>query len=123
MINDYIYFIHLLDIVSYYLSQLNGLTVPSFLFILGIIISVIWVLRTFYWQHNLITTTNDFINNMTHELKTPVFSIGLATKLLAEKLDDNQKHLVDIIRQQVERLSLHIDKVLECAVEDQENKE
>jgi two-component system phosphate regulon sensor histidine kinase PhoR len=101
------------DLKYYYLSQLNGLTVPSFLFILGIIISVIWVLRTYYWQQNLITTTNDFINNMTHELKTPVFSIGLATKLLAEKLDDNQKHLVDIIRQQVERLSLHIDKVLE----------
>ena len=101
------------DLKYYYLSQLNGLTVPSFLFILGIIISVIWITRTFYWQHNLITTTNDFINNMTHELKTPVFSIGLATKLLSEKLDDNQKRLVGIIRQQVERLNLHIDKVLE----------
>lgn len=98
---------------QYLLSKLNGLTLPSILFLLGICIAVIWALRTYYWQRNLITTTNEFINNLTHELKTPVFSIGLASKILDKSATDSQKPILDIIRQQVHRLSTHIDKVLE----------
>lgn len=98
---------------SFFLSQLNGLTLPSILFIIGICIAVIWVLRTYYWQRNIITTTNEFINNLTHELKTPVFSIGLAAKILEESGLKEQKPVIGIIRQQVKRLTVHIDKVLE----------
>lgn len=61
------------DLNTYFLSQLNGLTLPSLIFIIAIILVIIWILRSFYWQRNVITTTNDFINNFTHELKTPVF--------------------------------------------------
>ena len=101
------------DINTYFLFQLNGLTIPSLIFMLAIIMVVIWVLRSFYWQGKLITTTNEFINNLTHELKTPVFSIGLATKILEKDLDKKHKPIVAIIRQQMERLKVHIDKVLE----------
>ena len=98
---------------SFFLSKLNGLTLPSILFILGICIAVIWVLKTYYWQRKVITTTNEFINNLTHELKTPVFSIGLATKILEESALNEQKPILGMIRQQVKRLTVHIDKVLE----------
>lgn len=98
---------------SFFLSKLNGLTMPSILFILGICIAVIWVLKTYYWQRKVITTTNEFINNLTHELKTPVFSIGLATKILEESALNEQKPILGMIRQQVKRLTVHIDKVLE----------
>ncbi|MEZ4811409.1 MAG: HAMP domain-containing sensor histidine kinase [Allomuricauda sp.] len=98
---------------NYFLSQLNGLTLPSILFIIGIIFAIIWALRTYYWQRNVITTTNEFINNLTHELKTPVFSISLATKLLEDQANPKQQHVISLIRQQTERLSAHIDKVLE----------
>tara|TARA_R110002051_G_scaffold49428_2_gene96502 strand:+ start:1977 stop:3137 length:1161 start_codon:yes stop_codon:yes gene_type:complete len=101
------------DINTYFLFQLNGLTIPSLVFMLAIIMVVIWVLRSFYWQGKLITTTNDFINNLTHELKTPVFSIGLATKILEEDLEKKHQPIIAIIRQQTERLKGHIDKVLE----------
>ena len=100
---------------SYYISKLNGLIVPSLLFILGIIASILWMLKTYYWQRNVITTTNEFINNLTHELKTPVFSIGLASKMLEEDISAEKAPILDIIRQQVERLKNHIDKVLELA--------
>ncbi|MCX2679898.1 HAMP domain-containing sensor histidine kinase [Galbibacter sp. EGI 63066] len=103
------------DLNNYFLSQLNGLTIPSLIFIAAIIVVVIWVLRSMYWQKNVIATTNDFINNLTHELKTPVFSIGLATKLLEEKVDEESKSLVGIVREQNERLKVHIDKVLELS--------
>lgn len=101
------------DINTYFLSQLNGLTIPSILFILAISAVVIWVLRSFYWQRSVITTTNEFVNNLTHELRTPVFAIGLATKILEEDISDKKKPIVGIIKQELERLNGHIDKVLE----------
>ena len=98
---------------QYFLSQLNGLTIPSLSFMIVIIVIFIWVLRSFYWQRRVITTTNAFINNLTHELKTPVFSIGLATKILEENIEESKKPILLIIRQQIDRLNNHIDKVLE----------
>lgn len=103
------------DLNRFFLSQLNGLTIPSLLFIIAIIAVVIWILRSFYWQSNVITITHDFINNLAHELKTPVFSIGVATKILEEDLPERQKPIVLLVRQQVERLKKHIDQVLELA--------
>ena len=106
---------------EYFLSQLNGLTIPSLIFLLAIIIVVIWVLRSFYWQRSIITMTNDFINNLTHELKTPVFSIGLATKMLQQKENEESKTYLEIIRDQNDRLKEHIEKVLQLASLDKNN--
>jgi two-component system phosphate regulon sensor histidine kinase PhoR len=103
------------DLNSYFLFQLNGLILPSLLFLLGIVAVIIWILRTYYWQRNLIFHTNEFINNLTHELKTPVFSIGLANRILKENATDVQQPFIKIIGQQVNRLSQHIDKVLDLA--------
>lgn len=104
------------NVNRYLLSQLNGLTIPSIIFLTLIIIVILWVFRAFYLQNNLITTTNEFINNLTHELKTPVFSIGVATKILEEKGTEAQRPLVEMIRSQVVKLKGQIDKVLELGV-------
>ena len=103
------------NINNYFLFQLNGLTIPSLLFLIAIIVVVLWVLRSFYWQRNVITTTNEFINNLTHELKTPVFSIGIATKILEDKVPEEGKNVLNIIREQTDKLKTQIDKVLELA--------
>lgn len=103
------------DLNNYFLFQLNGLTIPSLIFMIAIIFVIVWVWRSFYWQHNVITTTNEFINNLTHELKTPVFSIGLASKILQEKGTADQQPLVEVIQEQTQRLKIHIEKVLELS--------
>tara|TARA_R110002012_G_scaffold60400_5_gene158161 strand:- start:311 stop:1585 length:1275 start_codon:yes stop_codon:yes gene_type:complete len=103
------------DLNKYFLGQIRGLIIPGLLFLFMIVIVVIWVLRSFYLQRSINTTTNDFINNLTHELKTPVFSIGLATKILEEDVPDNKKAVVELIRSESDRLKRHIDKVLELA--------
>jgi two-component system phosphate regulon sensor histidine kinase PhoR len=100
---------------KYFLFQLNGLTIPGLIFIAVIIFVIIWVLKSFYWQKNLITITNEFINNLTHELKTPVFSIGLASKILQDKTEGENKELVGMIRRQVDKLKNQIEKVLDLA--------
>lgn len=107
---------------NYFLFQLNGLTIPSILFLLIIILVVIWVLKSFYNQQNRITTTNNFINNLTHELKTPVFSIGLATKILEKQANPKQIEVLNIIKQQNNRLNTHIDKVLELSALENKKK-
>ena len=101
------------DLTTYFLLQLNGLTLPSLLFLAGILVAVLWVLRTYYWQQRTLTTTHEFINNLTHELRTPVFSISLAAKILKEKVKQAEKPLTESILQQTARISDHIDKVLE----------
>ena len=103
------------DLNKYFLGQIRGLIIPGLLFLFMIVIVVIWVLRSFYLQRSINTTTNDFINNLTHELKTPVFSIGLASKILEEDVPDNKKAVVELIRSESDRLKRHIDKVLELA--------
>jgi len=104
------------NVNRYFLSQLNGLTIPSIIFLIIIIVVIIWVFRSFYLQKNLITDTNEFINNLTHELKTPVFSIGVATKILEAKDHDDERELVVMIRKQVDRLKGQIEKVLELGI-------
>jgi two-component system phosphate regulon sensor histidine kinase PhoR len=103
------------NINKYFLGQLNGLTIPSLIFIIAIIFVVLWVLKSFYWQRNLNNITNEFINNLTHELKTPVFSIGIATKILEEKGYAENTQILGIIRNQVDKLKGQIEKVLELA--------
>lgn len=98
---------------NYFLAQLNGLTLPSLLFLAGIVMVVLWVLRTYYWQRQVITTTNEFINNLTHELRTPVFSISLAAKILNERIGEADREYTRSILGQTRKLSSHIDKVLE----------
>jgi len=107
---------------EYFLFQLNSLTIPSLVFLLAIILVVIWVLRSFFWQRSIITMTNEFINNLTHELKTPVFSIGLATKMLQQNENEVSKPYLEIIRNQNDRLKEHIEKVLELANLEKNNK-
>ena len=103
------------DLTPYFLFQLNGLTIPTLIFLCGMLFVIVWVLRSFYWQSRVITTTNDFINNLTHELKTPVFSIGLATKILEKKVPESEQGVVALIQTETERLKTHIEKVLELS--------
>ncbi len=104
------------NVNRYFLSQLNGLTIPSLLFILIIVAILVWVFRAFYLQRSLITDTNEFINNLTHELKTPVFSMGVASKILEEKIEGDAKEVVGVMRSQLDKMKNQIDKVLELAI-------
>ena len=64
----------------------------------------------------------DFINNMTHEFKTPISSILIASNFLAKQTDIlvNEKHkkYAEIIVQQTDKLNMHVEKILHLAKTD-----
>ncbi len=72
-----------------------------------------------YRQKKLDELKTDFINNMTHEFKTPVATISLATQMLKnEKISSNPEKVQNysgIIEEENKRLSGHIENVLQVA--------
>ncbi|MDB9964433.1 HAMP domain-containing histidine kinase [Vicingaceae bacterium] len=79
-------------------------------------------ISTIYKQKKLSLVKNDFINNMTHELKTPISTISLACEALIDKtlmLDpERQTSYVSMIKDENKRLSILVDNVLKSAVWD-----
>ena len=65
---------------------------------------------------------NDFINNMTHELKTPISSISLASQMLSDKSvtksNDMVNHLGNVIGDESKRLRFLVEKVLQMSMFD-----
>jgi len=62
---------------------------------------------------------NDFINNMTHEFKTPVTNLGIAAEILKKKTTEENHHYLDILVKENEKLKIKIDQVLLGASVDQ----
>ena len=65
---------------------------------------------------------NDFINNMTHELKTPIASISLAAQMMNDesvtKSPAMTKHLGKVINDESKRLRFLVEKVLQMSMFD-----
>jgi len=91
------------------LSLLSALAIAFFLY-------SIWIIME---QKRLSELQKDFINNMTHEFKTPISSIKIASDYLSKNptidSDERLSKYVSIIRQQNSRLNDQVEKVLNIA--------
>lgn len=66
-------------------------------------------------QKRLSEIQRDFINNVSHELKTPLATLSLATHSLAEKSDENNRY-VNIIQSEVARLHKNVEDILHASL-------
>lgn len=106
-------------LMTYFFSRLAYLLIPSLFFLLIIVGGFSFLVYTINKQKRLLTIKNDFINNLTHELKTPVFSISLIAKVFKESLKQNKteklQEYLGLLEKENTKLKGHIDKVLELA--------
>ena len=103
----------------YILTNLWMMLTESIIFIAVILFCFGACLFIIYKQKKLSDLTTDFINNMTHELKTPVATITLAGEMLKNQKVladvDKAKNYASIILEENNRLSSHIERVLQFA--------
>lgn len=97
----------------------SKLLMSSAVFIFLVLVAFAFSWYIIFRQKKLSELKTDFINNMTHELKTPVATISLATEMLSkEKVQqDPQKinNYTNVIKEENIRLGNHIEKVLQTA--------
>lgn len=91
-----------------------------------IILSFIVVSKNLRAQQRLIEQKNDFIGNMTHELKTPVSTVGVALEAMKNfdvlKNPEKANEYIDMARHELDRLSMMTDKILKTSVFDYETE-
>ncbi len=84
-----------------------------------------YTIRVIYRQKKLSEMKNDFINNMTHEFKTPIATISLAADSIGSPMimshPDKIKRFVDIIRQENRRMNSQVERVLQMAMIDKKD--
>jgi len=114
--------IHLPDQQRHVLRSMWPLLAASALFLLLIIAAFVYTLRTIWLQKRLGDIKNDLVNNLTHELKTPISTIALACEALNDpgipKSPEQMKIFTNMIRDENKRLGLLVESVLQSAVSD-----
>ena len=79
--------------------------------------------RSFRQQARLTRIKNDFISNVTHELKTPITTVGVAIEALRNfhvlENPERTREYLDISRHELDRLAILVDKVLKMSLFEQ----
>lgn len=119
----YVYFP---DQEGYILRNMSAMFASSGVLVLVIMICFYVAVSTILKQKKLSDIKNDFINNMTHEFRTPISTIALATDMAREnasagytpELPARLDRYLGIIREENKRLGTHVEKVLQMALLD-----
>jgi signal transduction histidine kinase len=113
--------------LQYILAKMMWTLVGSLVLLLLTTVCFVYMLRTILKQKRLSEVKNDFINNMTHELKTPIATVYAAVEAMQNfnALNDQRKTqtYLDISKQELQRLSDLVEKVLHIAAEEKEEIE
>ncbi len=105
---------------SFLLKETGIMVIPTAVLTALLIAIFVYTILIILRQKKLSIVKNDFINNMTHELKTPISTISLASQMLHDNSVTNTprtiEHVSNVIIQESKRLSFQVEKVLQMAV-------
>ncbi len=107
---------------SNYLFTSIKFMLPSFFFTFILMAVFIYTIILAFRQKKLSEIKNDFINNMTHEFKTPISSISLAAQMLNDEAVAKSpvmlKQAATVINDETKRLRFQVEKVLQMSMFD-----
>ena len=113
--------VHFPEMNNYIFSSVRFM-IPSIIFTFVLLFTFIFTIVIIFRQKRYSEIKNDFINNMTHELKTPIASISLAAQMMNDKsLEKSPKmveHLGGVINDEAKRLRFLVEKVLQMSMYD-----
>ena len=99
--------------------------IPSFAFTFILLVVFLFTIIIAFRQKKLSEMKNDFINNMTHEFKTPISTISLAAQMLNDdsvrKSSTMLQHISGVINDETKRLRFQVEKVLQMSLLDKQN--
>lgn len=97
-----------------------GIFIPTLTLSLLLLVLSVLVVNSFLRQKSYSDMKSDFISNMTHELKTPVSCISLASQMLSDKdvakSPAVMEHITTVISDESKRLSMLVEKVLQLSM-------
>lgn len=106
---------------SYVIESIK-IMIPSFALTFILLIIFLFTVYLAFRQKKLSEMKNDFINNMTHEFKTPISSISLAAQMLNDdtvrKSPAMLQHISTVIMDETKRLRFQVEKVLQMSMFD-----
>ncbi|MDD6778731.1 MAG: HAMP domain-containing sensor histidine kinase [Bacteroidales bacterium] len=98
--------------------------IPSFVLSFILLFIFIYTIILAFRQKKLSEMKNDFINNMTHEFKTPISTISLAAQMLNDdsvrKSPTMLQHISTVINDETKRLRFQVEKVLQMSMFDRQ---
>lgn len=110
---------------NYIIRSLGFMGLSTGLITIIVAIALAYLLYLIFKEKKLSEIKSDFVNNMTHELKTPISTISLASQMLSDdSIPDSSKNLgriSGIISQESKRLGYQVEKVLQMATIDKNN--
>ncbi|MBX7108072.1 MAG: HAMP domain-containing histidine kinase [Chitinophagales bacterium] len=117
--------LHFSDRRNYIIKSLWWMLILSAVFLLLIVATFSSAVYIILRQKKLSDIKTDFINNMTHELKTPIATISVALdainnpKVLADQ--DRVRYYSSIIGNENKRMNAHVENILQMALVDKEH--
>jgi two-component system phosphate regulon sensor histidine kinase PhoR len=108
------------NVNMYLFKTLQWVLFGAFLFIITVLAAFLITIRSLIKQRKLSEIKSDFINNMTHELKTPLATISLAVDALKSNKVQADAGSVDyfssIIKEENIRMNKHVETILQAAL-------
>lgn len=105
---------------NYIIQKLALPVTVSFLLIIITAITFFYLYKSILQQQKLAVIKNEFISNITHELKTPIATVSVAIEALKNfggiQSPERTKEYLDISSSELQRLSLLVDKVLKLSM-------
>jgi two-component system phosphate regulon sensor histidine kinase PhoR len=112
---------------NFILRSLWLVLLAALVFTLVIILTFAYTIKIILYQKKLSDIKTDFINNMTHEFKTPIATISLAVDSIANpKVIEDKGQILNyarIIKEENSRMNSHVEQVLQMALLDKKDLE